>query len=70
VGEAAGRLSPDFRGRHAELPWAEIVGMRNRLVHAYYEIDYDLLWQTLTEDLPPFVDRVKELLANEPGGGF
>ena len=39
VGEAAVRLSADFRARHAGMPWGEIIGMRNRLVHAYFEID-------------------------------
>ena len=68
VGEAAACLSSEFRARHPELPWAAIIGMRNRLVHAYYEINYDLVWTTLTKDLPPFVDRVKELLANEVEG--
>jgi len=68
VGEAAGCLSPEFRTRHSDVPWAAIIGMRNRLVHAYYEIDYDLIWKTLTEDLPPFLARIEELLANDPEG--
>ncbi len=68
VGEAAACLSSEFRARPPDLPWTAIIGMRNRLVHAYYEINYDLIWKTLTEDLPPFVARVSELLANEPGG--
>jgi uncharacterized protein with HEPN domain len=68
VGEAAGCLSLEFRTRHSDLPWAEIIGMRNRLVHAYYEIDCDLLWKTLTEDLPPFLARIEELLVNDSEG--
>jgi uncharacterized protein with HEPN domain len=68
VGEAARCLSPEFRAQQADLPWAAIIGMRNRLVHAYYEIDYDLVWKTLTEDLPPFLARIEELLANDPEG--
>lgn len=65
LGEAASCLGPEFRSQHPDLPWAAIIGMRNRLVHAYYEINHDLLWKTLVEDLPPFLERVKEILANE-----
>ena len=66
VGEAASCLSPEFRALHTDVPWTAIIGMRNRLVHAYYEINYDLIWKTLTEDLPPFVERVKAWLPTEP----
>ena len=65
VGEAAGRLSANFRARHAGIPWAEIIGMRNRLVHAYFEIDCEQVWKTLTEDLPPLMEELKALLAKE-----
>lgn len=66
VGETAACLSPEFREHHPDLPWAATIGMRNRLVHAYYEINYDLIWKTLTEDLPPFLERIQDLLADEP----
>ncbi|MEW5723373.1 MAG: HepT-like ribonuclease domain-containing protein [Thermodesulfobacteriota bacterium] len=65
VGEAAGRLSPEFRARYAGIPWSRIIGMRNRLVHAYFEIDYEQVWKTLTEDLPPLLDELETILANE-----
>lgn len=68
VGEAAGRLSPAFRDRHAELPWGRIVGMRNRLVHAYFEVDDDQIWTTLTQDLPPLLARLEAIVADEFGG--
>jgi len=65
IGEAAGRLSADFRARHAGIPWGEIVGMRNRLIHAYFEIDYEQVWKTLTEDLPPLIEQLHAILASE-----
>jgi uncharacterized protein with HEPN domain len=69
VGEAAGRLSADFRGRHSAIPWGQITGMRNRLVHAYFEIDYEQVWKALTEDLPPLIEQLEGILADEPGNG-
>jgi uncharacterized protein with HEPN domain len=51
VGEAAAKGPPEGRGT-ANLPWAAVVGMRNRLVHAYFDINRDILWTTVTESLP------------------
>jgi uncharacterized protein with HEPN domain len=47
LGEAAARVPEGFRSQHSELPWAEVVGLRNRLIHGYYEVDYDVVWQIL-----------------------
>lgn len=52
VGEAAARLSHDARAAMPNIPWSLIVGMRNRLVHAYFDVDRDILWTTVTEALP------------------
>jgi len=52
IGEAASRVSEDTRQQHAQIPWPQISGMRNRLIHGYDFVDYDILWQTITEDLP------------------
>jgi len=62
VGEAASRIAPDTRAALPELPWAAIVGMRNRLVHAYFEIDPDVVWDTVTTDLPPLLDVIERIL--------
>lgn len=66
VGEAAARVGPDTRERFPSIPWVDIVGMRNRLVHAYFDIDLDLVWETLTKDLPPLIEEMKRILAAEP----
>lgn len=62
MGEAASRLSEEFRTHHPELPWKAIVAMRNRLVHAYFDIDRDIVWNTVVVDLPPLVAVVETIL--------
>ncbi len=52
VGEAASKLSAEFREHHIEIPYSEIIGMRNKLIHHYFEVDLDILWKTYEEDLP------------------
>lgn len=56
IGEAANRVSTEFRATHPEIPWEEIVGMRHRVVHDYLGIDEEIIWTTLTHDLPKLVD--------------
>ncbi len=52
VGEAASRVSPETQAMMPEIEWQEIIGMRNRLVHAYYDINKGIVWATVTDDLP------------------
>lgn len=52
VGEAAKHVGPDVRADHPDVPWTAAARMRDRLVHHYFDINLDVLWQTLTEDLP------------------
>lgn len=56
VGEAAKHLSPELRAANPGVPWAAAARMRDRLVHHYFDINLDILWQTLTEDLPQLLD--------------
>ncbi len=63
AGEAASKVSADMRGALPELPWSSIIGMRNRLVHAYFDINRDILWTTVTEALPPLAEILKKVLA-------
>lgn len=58
VGEAAARVSGPTKGRYPSIPWHEIVGMRNRVIHGYDAVDLDVLWDTVTVDLPPLVDQL------------
>ena len=62
VGEAASRLSAETKERYSDIPWREIVGMRNRLVHAYFDIDLRLVWETVDSDLPVLVAQLEPLV--------
>jgi uncharacterized protein with HEPN domain len=64
VGEAASKLSREFRSRSPEIPWADIIAMRNRLIHGYFDINTDVIWRTVTEELPPLVKQIETLLAS------
>ena len=62
IGEAAGQVSEETRAKLPRIPWRNIVGMRNRLVHAYFDINLDVLWKTVMEGLPPIVAELKRAL--------
>ena len=55
VGEAAARVSEATREHWTDIPWDELIGMRNRLVHAYFDVNLDIVWQTVQEDLPKLI---------------
>ena len=62
VGEAAGKVSADTQARHPEIPWLVIQGMRNRLIHVYFDVNLDIVWSTVQSDLPPLLDALKQIL--------
>jgi uncharacterized protein with HEPN domain len=64
LGEAASRLSADTRERAPDVPWREIIGMRNRLVHAYFDIDPAIMWKTATVSAPAILPRLRALLGD------
>ena len=62
IGEAARGISDEFRTQHPELPWKKMVGMRDRLIHGYYDVDLDVVWETVTEDLPGLIGQLENIL--------
>ena len=62
IGEAATQITKEFQGAHPELPWPLIVGMRNRLIHAYFDIDLDRIWDTVKDDLPSLISELKKIV--------
>ncbi len=63
VGEACVNLSAEFREAHAAVPWLKASGIRNRLVHGYFDVDLGVVWQTVVDSMPPFTDQVRKILA-------
>lgn len=62
VGEAAARVTPETRLANPSIPWQSIVTMRNRLIHGYFDIDLDTVWSTVTDDLPPLLSALRNIL--------
>jgi uncharacterized protein with HEPN domain len=69
IGEAAARLPKEFRERHSEIPWVDIVAFRNIAVHAYFSVDWAIVWTAATKDAPELGQVVAEILANEYSEG-
>ncbi len=63
VGEAAGRVGGQTRLTIPELPWDQIIAMRNRIVHGYFDIDYDQVWNAITKELPTLIESIQRALA-------
>lgn len=62
IGEAAHGVSSTFRENHPEMAWKQMSGMRNRLIHGYYDINLDIVWKTVTEDLPVLIQQIEKAL--------
>lgn len=69
VGEAAAQTTKEGREKYPQIPWSNIISMRNRLIHAYSDIDLDILWKTVTEDLPPLIAELEKIVPPEKGQG-
>lgn len=65
VGEAANRLPRDVQDQYPAIPWAEIIGLRNRLIHGYGAIDLDIVYRIITADLPPLIAALDEAIRAE-----
>lgn len=68
VGEAANQVSAPFQAAHPEIPWSALRGTRNRLIHGYFDVDYEVVWQIVQTDLPPLIQRLKELMEDGSQG--
>jgi len=62
IGEAARGISTEFRQAHPEVVWNKMIGMRDRLIHGYFDINLDVVWQTVTEDLPPLIAQLEKIV--------
>ncbi len=62
IGEAASGVSAECRAEIATIPWSDIIGMRNRLIHAYFDVDLDLVWHTVKDDLAPLIAELEKIV--------
>ena len=66
IGEAANGISSELRAKHPTIHWAGMTSMRNRLIHGYFDINLDIVWETVTKDLPPLVAEMELVLRDLP----
>jgi len=69
IGEAASAISKEFQRVHPTIPWQDVIGMRRRPIHAYYDVNIEIAWQTIVDDIPPLITDLKKLLSLESGDG-
>lgn len=64
VGEAASHISDEFRVQHPQVPWSQVVAFRNRLIHGYDRVDFDVLWEIIRHDLPALIRKLEVILGD------
>ena len=62
IGEAANRIHPDFKNKNPQIEWIRITGFRNRIIHEYFGIDYEIMWTIIEENIIELIDKLKQLL--------
>lgn len=67
IGEAANRIPKDERLAYPGIPWNEIINLRNRLIHGYDSVDFDIMWEIIQSDLPVLASGLKEILIRNEG---
>jgi uncharacterized protein with HEPN domain len=63
IGEAANHISPNLQNTYPEIPWRQMVGMRNRLIHAYFDVDLDILWVVVSHNIPNLLIAIDDMVA-------
>ena len=65
IGEAAKKVPPSVRKRHAKVPWKQMAGMRDKLIHEYFGVNHQVLWKTAQEDIPPVLRLIGKVMKVE-----
>jgi uncharacterized protein with HEPN domain len=63
IGEAVKQLSPALRSKHADVPWKRVAGMRDKMIHDYFGVDWQLVWKVVEKELRAFAERVRSILS-------
>lgn len=66
IGEAAGRISEELKHEQTEIPWQEIIALRNALIYEYYDIDYQKIWKVVSFDVPRLIEQIRPLIPPLP----
>ena len=65
VGEAAANITRERQNELPQIPWPQIIGMKNPLIHAYFEVNLDIVWDVVTDNLPPLIDELEKIIPSE-----
>ena len=65
MGEAASGISIEIQNSYTQIPWKAIIGMRNRLIHGYFDINLDIIWKTVTQDIPPLLPELNRIIKSQ-----
>ena len=65
IGEAAGKVSPETKNEYSQIRWDPIIGMRHRLIHAYFEVNLNIVWKTENEEIPELIKELEPILRSE-----
>ncbi|MFQ6121270.1 MAG: DUF86 domain-containing protein [Methanosarcinales archaeon] len=65
IGEATKNISDEFKQKHPNVNWREMAGMRDVLIHGYFGINYNIVWDVIVNHIPPLLDKIKEIIKSE-----
>lgn len=65
IGEAANQVSKEIQHRYKEILWAQLIGLRHRLIHGYFVVDYDIVWEIISNELPGLKVKIKKILGED-----
>ena len=64
IGEASSKIDPDYQADHSHIPWRKLKGYRNRLIHEYFGVDYQIVWEVIQDDLSELIDALEEIISS------